>query len=402
MKKVVFSKGMKVIYQPKSADSVVIQIMIKVGSNHEKSSEKGLAHFLEHILFEGTAKRPSNLEITNEIEKIGGVFNAYTTNERTCFYIKVLKKDFSKAIEVLADILQNSLFKEESIEKEKKIILKEIDMVNEEPKLYQWVVLQKNLFPNQPAGNPTYGDKKTIKSLNRKKLISFFNKYYISNNIIITIIGNISGWKKEIINHFHLKKGKYSSLNLSARELSKSKIIKINKSNLTNTYFVLGFKTTSRKNPDSYVIEVINAILGRGQSGRIFTQIRSKRGLAYDIGTQHISESSFGYFAVYATINKKNLTLVKKLILEEIEKLKSLSSSDLEEAKNFIQGDFILSLEDSLKLADQLLLWEQVKNAELMNEFINKIKRVGVREVKEVVDRYFKKEITVILQPKGT
>ena len=398
MKKVVFPNGLKVIYEKRNSASVVIQVMIKVGSNHEKSNEKGFAHFLEHILFEGTVKRPSNLEITNEIEKIGGIFNAYTTNERTCFYIKVLKKDFPKAVEILADILHNSLFKEESIQKEKKIIIKEIEMVDEEPKLHQWVILQKNLFNNHPTGNPTYGDKKIIKSLRRENLISFFDKYYIANNLVISIIGNITGWKKEIINNFQLKKGKLYRLDNDAGKLPKSKIIKIKKSNLTNTYLVIGFKTVSRKNPGSYIIEVVNAILGRGQSGKIFTQIRSKRGLAYDIGTQHISEGGFGYFAVYATIDKKNVFLVKNLILEEIEKLKSISELELEEAKNFIQGDFILSLEDPQKLADQLLLWEQAKNAELMNYFLKKIKKVSKEDISRVINRYFKNNVMVILQ----
>ena len=400
MKKVVLANGLKVIYQKRTSPSVVIQIMIKVGSNHEKKDEQGLAHFLEHILFEGTAKRPSNLEITNEIEKIGGIFNAYTTNERTCFYIKVLKKDFSKAIDVLADILQNSLFDEQAIDKEKKIILKEIDMVDEEPKLYQWVILQKHLFKGHPTEYPTYGSKKIINNLNRKELISFYNRYYTANNIVISIVGKIPFWKRQIIKNFKLESGKKSTLRKTTTLTDKNKIIKINKSNLTNSYLSMGFKTVDRNHPDSYVLEVINAILGKGQSGKIFTEIRSKRGLAYDIGTQHVSEASFGYFSVYATIDKKNVQLVHKLIMEEIEKLKYTSDSELLEAQNFIEGDFTLELEESQKLADHLLLWEQVKDARLINDFVKKIKEVNQKDINHVVDKYLKKGITLILQKK--
>ena len=146
MKNVKLANGLEIIYENKNNNSVVVQVMIKVGSNDEKEDERGISHFLEHILFEGTTNRSTNQEISNEIEKIGGEFNAYTTNERTCFYIKVLKKHFSNAVDILADILQNPLFNEKHISKEKNIVLKEIDMVHDEPSYYQWVLLQKNLL----------------------------------------------------------------------------------------------------------------------------------------------------------------------------------------------------------------------------------------------------------------
>ena len=164
MQKIVLPNGLKVIYQHRPGNSVVVEVMVKVGSNHELPEERGIAHFLEHILFEGTTKRPTNREISNEIEKIGGDFNAYTTNERTCFYVKVLKKHFQKAVEILAEILQQPLFAEEHIAKEKNVVLKEIDMVHDEPSYYQWILLQQNLFKKAPCKFPTYGDRKVIKN----------------------------------------------------------------------------------------------------------------------------------------------------------------------------------------------------------------------------------------------
>ena len=163
---------------------------------------------------------------------------------------------------------------------------------------------------------------------------------------------------------------------------------------------MVGFKTVSRAHSDSYVLDVINGILGRGQSGKMFTEIRSKRGLAYDVGTQVLSDNNFGYFAAYAIIDKKNVELVKNLMLEEIQILRNVSEEEVQEAKDFIEGDYLLEIEDAQKVADQLLFWEQVKSAEEMDEYLHKVKKVMVNDVKRVVEKYFKHYVQVVLEGK--
>ncbi|MBI4983518.1 insulinase family protein [Candidatus Woesearchaeota archaeon] len=400
MQKVVLPNGLKIIFEPKKGNSVVVEALVKVGSNYESPSERGVSHFIEHMLFEGTAKRPTSRDISNEIEKVGGEFNAYTTNERTCFYVKVLKKHFPIAVEVLADILQHSLFKEEELEKEKNVVLKEIDLVNDEPKFYQWILFQKNLYEKHPAKYPTYGRKQVIKSLTREKVLNYFNRYYLPNNMIISVVGETKNWNKLIAKYFTSKRNKVIApyqekehLNRKKKEVKESK-------DVTNTYLVLGFKTVPKNHPDSYVLEVIDGILGRGQSGRMFTEIRSKKGLAYDVGTQHIAEISFGYFAVYATIDGKNLDLVKKLLLKELGKLRQATEKDIQEAKTYIEGDYYLDLEDTQKVADQFLFWEQTGGIKLMKSFIAKIKRVTRKDIIRVVDKYFKNYTLVVIKGK--
>lgn len=400
MQKVVLDNGLTVIFERRKRGSVVIEVLVNVGSNHENENERGLSHFMEHILFEGTKKRPSNLEISNEIEKIGGDFNAYTSNERTCFYIRVLKKHFSKGIEVLADILQKSLFEEKNIAKEKNIVLKEVDMIYDEPKFYQWILFQKNLFKKHPCKNPTYGSKKVINALTREKAVAFFKKHYSANNMVISIVGDVPNWKQEVQEKFQMRRGVRNKLKKIVEPVPKKTLVKKEKRNVVNTYFVLGFKTVPRKHKDSYILEVINGILGRGQSGRMFTEIRSKRGLAYDVGTQSVCDVTFGYFAIYATIDRKNINLVKELIVNECEKLKTITKNDLKEAKDFIEGDYLLELEDSQKVADQILFWEQVGNAHLMKTFIKNIKKVTISDVRRVVDKYFKNHTMVVLEGK--
>lgn len=399
MQKRVLRNGLTILFERRKGNAVAIQMMIKTGSSHETPSEAGISHFLEHLLFEGTQRRPTNREISNEIEKIGGDFNAYTTNERTCFYIKVLKKHYPHAMDILADIFLNSLFKEEHVDKEKNIVLKEIDMVNDEASYYQWILLQKNLFKNHPCRNPTYGDRKVIQNLTREKIIAYFQKNYGGSNMVLSIVGDVA-WQKELPPFSKIPRGKPIQLpKISERPLEKSQFTK-EKRKIINTHAVLGFRGVPRSHPDSRVLEVINGILGRGQSGRMFTQIRSTHGLAYEVGTQHVSEASYGYFAVYATIDKKNIKLVENLIRQEIEKIKDSSDKDIHEAQDFIEGNYLLSLEEVQKTADQLLFWEQVKDAKAMNNFLKEIHRVTINDIRRVVDKYLVNYTLVVVQGK--
>ena len=397
MQKVTMPNGLKVIYKHKPGNAVIIQILIKVGSNYEKADERGISHFLEHILFEGTKKRPSNQLISNEIEKIGGEFNAYTSTERTCFYIKVLKKHFAKAVDVLSDIMQNSLFAKENIEKEKNIVMKEIDMVHDEPNYYQWILLQKNLFKSHPCKYPTYGDRTIIQNLNRKKVMDFYSKYYVPNNMLVCVVGDVPNWKN-IAKKFTLSRKKVTKKKLIEEKVSKKNEIKKEKRNMANSYMILGFKTVPKLHNDSYALDVVNGILGRGQSGKMFTEIRSKQGLAYEVGTQKVSEVSYGYFAAYASVNRKNITQVKDLMLKEISKLKNVTKKDLKEAKDYVEGNYLLDIEDGQKVADHTLFWEQVKDAKMVDKYLNEIKKVKITDVKRVVEKYFNHHTQIVLE----
>jgi predicted Zn-dependent peptidase len=400
MQKIKLPNGLTIIYEPKQGNSVVVELLVDVGSNDEKPDERGISHFLEHLLFEGTSKRPTNQLISNEIESIGGDFNAYTTNERTCFYVKVLKKHFTKAVDVLSDVLLNSLFKEEHIEREKNVVIKEIDMINDEPRFYQWLLLQKNLFDKHPCQYPTYGDKKLIQGLKKEKILEYFKKHYVASNITISVVGKVENWKEEIVKNFTLPKLAKPRKEMVKTLMSKKENFAKERRKMANTYTLLGYKTVPRSHSDAYVLEVINGILGRGQSGRMFAEIRSKHGLAYDVGSQNVGEVTFGYFAAYATIDKKNVKKVKKLIEEEVKKLKNVSEKDLQESKDFIEGDYLLELEDSQKVADQILFWEQVKDAKLMNTFVKEIRKVSINDVKRVINKYFKNGTFVVLEGK--
>ena len=390
MEKLQLPSGLKILFEERKGPSVVVEVMVQVGSDDEAPAQRGISHFIEHMLFEGTKKRPNNQQISNEIEKVGGNFNAYTTNERTCFYVKVLKKHFSLAVDILSDIIQNPLFLQKIIDKEREVILKEIDMVNDEPRYYQWILFQKNIFENHPAKYPTYGEKKTVQKMTRQDLLDYYYQYYIPNNIVVSIVGEVKDWQKEVTRRFTFARQKFTPKKLPFEPTLKCHKLRKEKRKIANTYTVLGFKTVPRTHSDAYVLEVINGILGRGQSGRMFSEIRGKRGLAYDVGTQHIAEVTYGYFAIYASIAKKNQELAKKLILQELNKLQQISPRELQESKDYLEGNYYLENEETQKRADELLFWEQAGNAQLMKEFIPRIKKITLADVKRVAKKYFK------------
>jgi len=400
MQKIKLKNGLTVIYEEKDTNSVAVEVMVKVGSNNEKNKERGITHFIEHMVFEGTNKRRNSQEIANEIEKIGGELNAYTSSERTCFYVKVLKRHFDKALDVLADIVQNPLFREEDIEKEKKIVGKEIDLVNDEPRFYQWILFEKSLYEKHPTRFPTYGSKKIVGSLRKEDILDYYKKYYVSSNMVVSIVGKINEWKKKVEEKFILGEKREVKEVKVEEPFRKGNKIKKEKRKIANSYLVLGYKTVPRNHPDSYILEVINGVLGRGQSGWMFQEIRGKRGLCYEVGTQHISERDFGYFAAYLSTDKRKIDLVKKLILEQLEKLKKISEKDLKEAKDYVEGSYLLEVEDNQKLADCLVFWEQMGDAKEMEEFIKKIRKVKISAVRRVVDVYFKNYCLVVVEGK--
>ena len=398
MKKYKLRNGITIIFEKNRSKSVAIEVMFKVGSNYENKESSGISHFLEHMLFEGTKKRKDSTTIANEIEKYGAEFNAYTTNDRTVFYIKIISKKFDKAIDILSDIVANPLFSKKTIEKEKQIILKEINMVTDDPRQHQWILFQKNLFEKHPAKNPTYGTVKAVKNFNRKKIIDYYSKHYIPNNMIISVVGNIDNVKQKIEKHFSSLKPKKLVPRKKVKEPLKKKITKFVEKRKTNSsYIVLGYKSVPRTHKDSYVFDVTTSILGRGQSGWIFNEIRNKRGLAYYLGVQNESEDDYGFFAVFAGLDKKNIGITKEIILQQFKKLDNINKTELEEAKTFIEGNYALNMEDNFHAADNLAFWETIKDISLANTYIKNINKVKINDVKRVAKKYLNDYYTLVV-----
>jgi len=397
MKKYILKNGITLIFEKNNSKSVAVEVMFRVGSNDENKKIWGISHFLEHMLFEGTKKRKDSRAIANEIEKYGAEFNAYTASDRTAYFIKIINKRFDIALDILSDMMKNPLFNIKKLEKEKKVILKEINMVIDDPKQYQWILLQKNLFEKHPAKNPTYGTVKTVKNLSRKNILDYYTKYYTPNNMVISVVGNVSNVRQKIEKYFRsINPGKIN-VRKKVIEPKQTKIKTFaEKRSIYNSYMVMGYKTVSRTHKDSYVFDVINAILGRGQSGWMFEEIRNKMGLAYQVGTQNEFEDDFGIFAVYAGLDKRNIEKARKIILRQFRKLGKISRYELDEAKTYIEGNYTLNKEDNFHAADNLAFWETIGNLTLANNYIRNIKKIKIDDVGRVAKKYLNNYYTLI------
>lgn len=396
MQKHTLKNNLTIIFEKRQTKTVAIEITVKTGSNNETKRINGISHFIEHMIFEGTKTRKSSREIANEIEKLGGELNAFTSSERTCFFSKVLNKHFDKALEVLSDIIKNPLFDKKAIEKERKVIIKEIDLVTDEPRFHQWILFQKTLFKKHPTKNPTYGSKQAVKKLTRKDLLNYYKKFYKPNNIIISVVGNVKDVKNKVNRQFKdIKQSKLKKQKTIKEPVQKKPIKKTEKKKLLSSYMVLGYKAPARVEKESYTLDIIHAILGRGQSGRLFDEIRNKRGLAYEIGVQYEPAIDYGFFAVYLSTDKKNINKIKDIILQEFKKLKKIKNKDIEEAKNYIEGNHTLENEDNFQFADKLAFWHMVKDADLAKDYIRKIKKVTKKDIIKVANKYLNKNYTL-------
>ena len=378
--------GLKIIELKRKSDIVTIQLTVNVGSNNETKNINGISHFVEHMVFEGTKKRTSE-EIANSIESLGGEISAYTTNETTCFFVKIIKKHFEKALEILSDILINPTFDQKLMKKESKIVLSEIKLIIDQPRNYQWVLFLKTLFDKFPAKNPIYGTVKSVKSLTSKDLKNYHKKYYTASNAIVTVVGDIPNLKTKIDKYFSKMNSSLVKTSFREEKLNKkSKKIEIRKTN--QSYVILGYKTPKRKEYDSYVLDVIKAILGRGLSGKLFRQIRVKHGLAYEVGINHNPHINYGTFSAYFSTHKKNIPKCIQITLDEFQKLKKTSSKELLEAKQYLEGEMLLENEDSQTFASSIGDWELASRAEEGIDYIKKIKKVNKKDIIRVVDKY--------------
>ncbi|MBI2663341.1 insulinase family protein [Candidatus Woesearchaeota archaeon] len=389
------SNGLTVIFKKKNNNSVTLAILAKTGSNYEIKGKEGISHFIEHLLFEGTQKRTSQ-QITNAIESLGGDINAFTSHEETVYFISIPKKHFDVALEILSDMIQNPRFDEKIIEKERKVILEEINLHTDDPKSYQWILFLKNLYEKHPIRNPIYGSPESMKSITRDDILKYYNKYYQPSNLIFSIVGNIKNPVNKVEKAFRKFKNNKLPEKIIIEELTNKSKTATERRKILHSYLVLGYKTSKRTDNDFYVLEVIRAILGRGQSGKLFDEIRTKRGLAYAVGINHDASLGYGYFAVYVGMDKKNIKLVKDIIVKELKKLENITDKDIKDAKTYLEGNFLLEIDDNRKEAVGLVDWEMIKNHNLIYRYVNNIKKVTKKDIIRVAKKYLNDKYTLV------
>jgi len=377
----VLDNGMIVIFEKRDIPVVAVSFAVRHGGINEDFSEKGISHFIEHMLYKGTPTRNA-LQISSEIEKNGGDLNGLTDEAITLYYCKMPSIHLDIALEVLSDMVKNPVFSEEEINKERKVIFEEMKMRKDNPRIHVLDKAQSFLY-DAPFGLDLIGTEETMGSIDRKKIVEKFKEVYKPNNMILCVVGDADF--NELVSfvekNFSKEKGKVNSFEI--KKINKTHIEKrkgIDQANLVFSYHV-----PLAGDKQSYAAKLLSVLMGGGLSSRLFNEIREKRNLAYSVKADSIITKDYAYSFVYVGTTKENVEKVKKLILEEFKKVSGeLDEKELNEVKEQIIGNYQISMEDSQSQMMNLLSFEINGNAQNFYEFEKNIKEVKLEEVKEI------------------
>ena len=349
VQKTVLNNGIRIVSeQIPHAHSVSIGIWVTTGSRHETQLLSGASHFIEHLLFKGTGRRTA-LDIAREIDSVGGVLNAFTGREYVCYYAKVLSSHLPKAVDLLSDIFLNSVFDTDEIEKERKVILQEIDMLEDAPDDFIHDLFYQNFWKDHSLGRPIIGNEESVNSLTRDSLLIHKDATYQAGNIIIAAAGKVR--HEDLLRLVGtLFDGVLSgNCNAEAPAPVLGSTVFIQEKELEQLHLCLGTKALPQNHLRRFESYILNAVLGGSMSSRLFQEVREKLGLAYSIYSYLASHTDSGSMAVYAGISPERLDEVVSIILREMGRLKRelLSSDELSAAKEQLKGNILLSLESS-------------------------------------------------------
>ncbi|MFA5172803.1 MAG: pitrilysin family protein [Candidatus Paceibacterota bacterium] len=397
-KRIVLDNGLRIILAPKAeSQAVTVLVLVEAGSKYETKEINGLSHFLEHMCFKGTEKRPKAIDISQELDAIGAEYNAFTGQEYTGYYAKVEKKHVEKILEVVSDIYLNSTFPEKEIEKERGVIIEEINMYEDLPMRRVGELFTTLLYGDQPAGWDIAGRKEVIKVLKRDDFINYREKHYVAKGTAVIIAGNFN--EEEIVSRV---KEKFSSVSLDKKggkektteEQKEPKAMVYNKKS-DQTHLIVGVRAFSIFDERRKALSVISEVLGGGMSSRLFQKVRDELGAAYYVRAEADLFTDHGYFGVAAGIDNKRIKEVTEAILGEFRKLKEeeVPETELNKVRDRISGKQAISLETSDDLAEFFGIQEVLqKEIETPEEMVEEIRKVGQKEIKELANEIFKEE----------
>lgn len=350
-RKLVLDNGVRVVTERiPTLKSVTVGIWVNTGSRDEQPAQAGYSHFIEHMFFKGTRSR-SATEISREIDALGGEMNAFTTRETTTFYVKVLDQQLQQAVELLADLFHHSRFDPREIEKEKKVVLEEIRMVQDDPEDLVQELHTGQVLGRHPLGRSVLGCEETIRTLRRRDLMEYIEAHYDPRDIVIAIAGNFEPAKVErlITRYFGLKRVTTNGVRPARRPPDVHGGVLARQKPLEQVHLCLGLKGVPAGHRDRYAVYALNSVLGGSMSSRLFQEVREKRGLAYSIYSFLSGYSDVGTLTVYAGTRAKEVPRVVDLMCREIRKIgsKGVEQKELERAKNQMKGSLMLSLESS-------------------------------------------------------
>ena len=399
--------GLQIVRVPMSSvKSVTVLALVKVGSRYETSELGGISHFLEHMVFKGTEKYPTAQDVSVTVDAIGAEYNAFTSKEYTGYYVKSASKDVSIALDVVSDMLLTPRLRQDDIDREKGVILEEINMYEDTPMRHIGDVFEQMFYHGSPLGRDVIGTDKTVTTFQAKDFQNYLDTWYGLKNMVVLIVGDaeVVG-KSEMVDQVTkmfskgeiVKRRTPEALDLKANPISSEHTLQIVHKKTEQAHFILGFPGIKRTDPDRYALSVLSTALGGNMSSRLFTEVREKRGLCYYVHSDSDSYAETGFFGAAAGVDPQRVDEAIRVTLEEFtqlrEKSHAMSNDEIKRAKDFTIGNLILGMEDSQNVAlaygMKLLLEGKILT---LDEIISKIQDVTTEDVERVVER--------LIQPK--
>lgn len=395
-KKKTYKNGLRVVTIPmKDNPTVTVLVLVGTGSNYETKNINGISHFLEHMCFKGTIKRPTAQSISHELDALGCQYNAFTDHEMTGYFAKGDAKNFGQMFDIVSDIYLNSTFPEKEMEKEKGVIIEEINMYEDMPQIQVQELFDKALYGDQPAGWGIAGTKENIRKMIRDNFVNYKKSHYVSSNTVIIVTGNITNDKvyKEVKKYFKNTHTTKSKEKIKTKNFQAKPNILVKYKETDQTHFVLGVRTFSLFDKRNIILSLLSGVLGAGMSSRLFIKLREEMGVAYYVRAHNDPSLDHGSFQISAGVNNLRTEEVIKEILKECNILtaRKLKEKELNKVKSLLIGNMKMSLEATDDIASfygyQELMKKKMKTLE---EKIKEIKKVTKDDIQKMAKAIFK------------
>ena len=371
--------------------SVAVGIWLTRGSRHEPSENMGIAHFVEHMLFKGTPTRSAE-EIAQQVDSIGGQIDAFTSKEYAGYYLKVLDEHLPLAVDILADLISNPLFTDDDIEKEKKVILEEIKMVEDTPDDLVHEIFAEGFWSGHPLGRPILGTPASVNALNRDTLKKYFANTYVAENFVVVAVGNLEHDNVQALLERALAHIPRSGPEAEHTAPVVASTIQIRKKDLEQSHVVFGTPALPQHHPDRYAGYALNTTLGGSMSSRLFQNVREKRGLAYSVFSGLSAYQDSGALSIYAGCGNEVVAELIDVVVAEIRQMKAggLDAVELRRAKDHLKGSLMLGLESTSSRMSHLARQEMYRDrTDGLDEMLAAIERVSADDVLKLADRFF-------------
>ena len=392
------ANGLRVVTTPVStAQSVSVCIFLGVGSRMEERRTIGLSHYLEHMLFKGSAARPNALAISQAIEGAGGVLNAFTNKELTGYWAQVPYDRLDLALDVLADMVAHPLLGAEELERERSVVQQEIRRAHDQPAHWAGELLSRAAYGDQPLGWPIAGTEESVQGLTRQDFLDHVARWYVPENIVVSVAGNterdrVLALAQEKLGS--LARSPFPSFLPAKPGLPKERV-QVESRPIEQCNLAIGLRALSRKDPDRFALAILNSVLGRGMSSRLFKEVRERRGLAYSVGSSVSRHHDTGLLAIGAGVGPQNLEEAAKVILEEVFRMveEPVPEDEMTRARDYTVGNFRLSLETTMALAhltgESLLTEGEIEE---VDDVVARLQAITAADVQRMAQRLFRRD----------